>query len=219
MEKRKLKVLIACEYSGIVRDEFLKLGHDAVSCDLLETESDFNGLATHYVGDVKDILYDGWDLMIAHPPCTYLAISGSWTLYNPKDMHLQRDIRREHPNYPNRRQKMFEALHFVKLLMEAPINKICIENPNSLISTYIRAADQIIQPYEFGDLESKRTFLWLKNLPPLKKTNDRTEEIMKLPKMLRTPKANLPPTPDRSKLRSQFFQGVAQAMAEQWSSD
>lgn len=214
-----MRVLVACEYSGIVRDEFLKLGHDAVSCDLLETESDFGGLATHYVGDVKDILYDGWDLMIAHPPCTYLAISGSWALYDPRDMHLQRDLRREHPNYPDRRKKMFEALAFVKLLMDAPIPKICVENPNSLITTYIKEADQIIQPYEFGDLESKRTFLWLKNLPKLKKTNDRTEEIMKLPKKYRSKITDLPPTKDRSKLRSKFFKGVAQAMAKQWSED
>tara|TARA_R110001592_G_scaffold70003_2_gene214619 strand:+ start:462 stop:1118 length:657 start_codon:yes stop_codon:yes gene_type:complete len=215
--RKKLKVLVACEYSGIVRDEFLKLGHDAVSCDMLESESNYDGLGSHYVGDVKEILNDGWDLMIAHPPCTYLAITGAWTLYNPKDMHLQRDNRREHPDYPNRRQKMFDGLHFVKLLMDAPIDKICIENPNSLISTYIRSADQIIQPYQFGDLESKKTFLWLKNLPPLVKTNDRTNEIMLLPKRLRSPKANLPPSPNRSKLRSQFFQGVASAMANQWS--
>jgi len=212
-----LRVLVACEYSGIVRDEFLKLGHDAVSCDLIETESDFNGLATHYVGDVRDILYDGWDLMIAHPPCTYLAMTGAWTLFHPDDMHLQRDLRREHPNYPDRRKKMFEALAFVKLLMDAPIPKICIENPNSLITTYIRNADQVIQPYEFGDLESKRTFLWLKNLPPLEKTNDRTEEIMKLPKKYRSKISDLPPSKDRSKLRSKFFVGVAKAMAEQWS--
>lgn len=212
-----MRVLVACEYSGIVRDEFLKLGHDAVSCDILETESDFNGLATHYVGDVRDILYDGWDLMIAHPPCTYIAVTGLRWLYHPDDMHLQRDLRREHPNYPDRRKKMFEALAFVKLLMDAPIPKICIENPNSLITTYIRNADQVIQPYEFGDLESKKTFLWLKNLPPLKKTNDRTEEIMKLPKHLRSNKWNLPPSKERSKLRSKFFVGVAKAMAEQWS--
>jgi hypothetical protein len=212
-----MRVLVACEYSGIVRDEFLKLGHDAVSCDILETESDFNGLATHYVGDVRDILYDGWDLMIAHPPCTYIAVTGLRWLYHPDDMHLQRDLRREHPNYPDRRKKMFEALAFVKLLMDAPIPKICIENPNSLITTYIRNADQVIQPYEFGDLESKKTFLWLKNLPPLKKTNDRTEEIMKLPKHLRSNKWNLPPSKERSKLRSKFFVGVAKAMADQWS--
>jgi len=212
-----MRVLVACEYSGIVRDEFLKLGHDAVSCDILETESNFGGLATHYVGDVKDILYDGWDLMIAHPPCTYIAVTGLRWLYHPDDMHLQRDLRREHPNYPDRRKKMFEALAFVKLLMDAPIPKICIENPNSLITTYIRNADQVIQPYEFGDLESKKTFLWLKNLPPLKKTHDRTEEIMKLPKHLRSNKWNLPPSKDRSKLRSKFFVGVAKAMADQWS--
>lgn len=212
-----MRVLVACEYSGIVRDEFLKLGHDAVSCDILETESDFNGLATHYVGDVRDILYDGWDLMIAHPPCTYIAVTGLRWLYHPDDMHLQRDLRREHPNYPDRRKKMFEALAFVKLLMDAPIPKICVENPNSLITTYIRNADQVIQPYEFGDLESKKTFLWLKNLPPLKKTNDRTEEIMKLPKHLRSNKWNLPPSKERSKLRSKFFVGVAKAMADQWS--
>jgi len=192
-----MKVLIACEYSGTVRDAFIRAGHEAMSCDLLPT--DVTG--PHYQGDVTDILNNGWDLMIAHPPCTYLSVSGMhWTTRGLRDPQLTEN-----------------ALDFVRQLMNAPIEKIAIENPVSVISTRIRKPDQIIQPWWFGHDASKKTCLWLKNLPLLTAT-----------KMLlgdaKTRRANqtasgqnkLPPSKDRWKIRSATYQGVADAMAEQW---
>ena len=180
-----MRVLIACEFSGIVRDEFIKSGHAAVSCDLLDTENP----GPHYKGDVINILYDGWDLMIAHPPCTHLAVSGArWFKYKQKEQR--------------------EALEFVRLLLNAPIEKIALENPVSVISTRIRKPDQIIQPWQFGHGETKKTCLWLKSLPLLKPTNivdGRSDRIHKMP-----------PGPDRWKNRSRTYPGIAKAMAEQW---
>jgi len=180
-----MKILVACEFSGIVRDAFTLRGHDAWSCDLLSTESKGN----HIQGDVLDILDAGWDMMIAHPPCTHLAVSGArWFKYKQKE------------------QK--EALGFVQALLDAPIPRIALENPISIISTRIRKPDQIIQPWMFGHGETKATCLWLKNLPLLKPTNvveGRENRIHKLP-----------PTPDRGKLRSLTYQGIADAMARQW---
>jgi len=142
-----MRVLIACEYSGTVRDAFIKNGHEAMSCDLLPTEQP----GPHYQGNVFDIINDGFDMMIAHPPCTYLSVSGMhWTARGLRDPKLTED-----------------ALNFVKLLMEAPIEKIALENPISVISTRIRKPDQIIQPWWFGDNASKKTCLWLKSLPKL----------------------------------------------------
>lgn len=139
-----MKVLVACEYSGVVRDAFRALGHDAMSCDLLPTDVE----GPHYQGDVRDILNDGWDLMIAHPPCTHLAVSGArW--------------------FKDKVEEQREALDFVRLLMDAPIPKICIENPVSVISSKIRKPDQIIQPWQYGHGETKATCLWLKGLPLL----------------------------------------------------
>lgn len=183
-----MKVLIACEFSGIVRDEFLRLGHDAVSCDLLDTERP----GPHYKGDVRDILDNGWDLMIAHPPCTHLAVSGArW--FNKK------------------RQQQSEALEFVRLLMAAKIGRIAIENPISIISSKIRKPDQIIQPWQYGHGETKATCLWLKNLPKLKATNMVTGRENRVHRM--------PPGPDRWKERSKTFSGIAIAMAEQWGKE
>lgn len=190
-----MKVLIACEYSGAVRDAFITAGHNAVSCDLLPTEKP----GPHYEGDVFDIIGCGWDLMIAHPPCTHLAVSGArW--------------------FAEKREQQKEALEFVRQLMGAPVPRICIENPVSVISSAIRPADQLIQPYEFGHEASKATCLWLKNLPLLKPTNivgkgERhiTKGGRSLPKWY-----NLPPSPDRWKERSRTFEGIAKAMAEQW---
>jgi hypothetical protein len=146
-----MKILVACEYSGKVREAFKALGHDATSCDLLPT--DLPG--KHYQGDVFDIINDGWDLMIAHPPCTYLSVSGMhWTTRGLRDPKLTED-----------------ALTFVKLLMDAPIPRIAIENPISVISSRIRKPDQIIQPWWFGEDASKKTCIWLKNLPLLLPTN------------------------------------------------
>lgn len=200
-----MKVLVACEYSGAVRDEFIKLGHDAMSCDLLPTDVP----GPHYTGDVFDIINDGWDLMIAFPPCTHLALSGSqWFEEKRKDGRQQ------------------EALEFVKALMLAPIDKIAIENPMGVIPTYIRPYDQIIQPYEFGDPFQKSTCLWLKNLPKLIPTNivEKGEFKEWIDKKTGKKKRQamwyydaLISKEETWKLRSKTFPGIARAMAEQWS--
>lgn len=194
-----MKVLIACEYSGTVRNAFSRLGHHAMSCDILPTESE--GL--HYQGDVRDVLSDGWDLMIAHPPCTYLSVSGMhWTTRGLRDPKLTED-----------------ALDFVKLLMAAPIGKIAVENPISIISSRIRKPEQIVQPWWFGDDASKKTCLWLKNLPLLISTNKLTGDN-KTRRANQTPSGQnkLAPSADRWKIRSKTYEGIAQAMAEQWGS-
>ena len=191
-----MRVLVACEYSGAVRDAFRKRGHYAWSCDLLPSDSDNT---FHYQGDVLNIINDGWDLMIAHPPCTHLAVSGArWF----KDKFAEQE----------------EALQFVQRLMNANIEQICIENPISIISSHIRKPDQIIQPWMFGDPFTKSTCLWLKNLPKLYETNvvDKgTRHITKSGKSL-PDWYNLPPSADRWKLRSRTFPGIANAMATQW---
>jgi hypothetical protein len=189
-----MKVLVACEYSGIVRDAFTKKGFDATSCDILPTESE----GKHYEGDIKDILYDGWDLMVAHPPCTHLSVSGArWFTEGKKPMYL-RD----------------EAIEFVKLLMDAPIKHIAIENPVSVISSYIRKSDQMINPYQFGHYEYKRTCLWLKNLPKLKETKNVKEETDKLPAKEKHRIWWI--GSGKGKERSKFYTGIADAMADQW---
>jgi hypothetical protein len=193
-----LKVLVACEYSGRVRDAFIARGHDAMSCDLLPTDA----TGPHYQGDVFDIINDGWDLMIAHPPCTYLSVSDMhWTTRGLRDPQLTED-----------------ALAFVQRLMDAPIERIAVENPISIISSRIRKPDQIIQPWWFGHDASKKTCLWLKNLPLLTPTD-------MLPGDAKTRRGNqtasgqnkLPPSKDRWKIRSETYQGIADAMAAQWS--
>lgn len=195
-----LKVLVACEYSGRVRDAFTRLGHFAMSCDLLPTESD--GL--HYMGDVFDIIDQGWDIMIAHPPCTYLAVSGMhWTTRGLRDPNLTED-----------------ALEFVQKLMDAPVNKICIENPISVISSRIRKPDQIITPYQFGHDASKKTCLWFKNLKPLQPTNMIEGRLVdgkrRWGNQTDSGQNKLAPSDDRWKERSRTYQGVADAMASQW---
>ena len=212
-----MKVLIACEYSGIVRDAFIKKGHQAISCDLLPSESD---LGEHYQGDVTDILYDGWDLMIAHPPCTYLSVSGARWYYHPEDKHLPYEERRPHPMHPNRRQHQQEALDFVQLLLDAPIEKIAVENPISVISSRIKKPTQIIQPYEYGHPASKSTCLWLKNLEPLQPTNIVEPIWINVSDGKRMSKFHYDtytlPKEERGKIRSATFPGIAQAMADQW---
>ncbi len=179
------RVLVACEFSGTVRDAFTAMGHYALSCDLLPSETP----GEHYQGDVRDILGDGWDILIGHPPCTHLAVSGArW--------------------FKDKQKEQKEALEFVRELMEAPIPKICIENPISIISSKIRKPDQIIQPWMFGHGETKTTCLWLKNLPKLHPTNIVEGREAKVHKM--------PPAPDRWKERSRTYPGIAQAMAAQW---
>jgi hypothetical protein len=190
-----MKVLIACEYSGVVRDAFIKRGHDAWSCDLLPTDSS----GPHIQGNVLEILNQGWDLMVAHPPCTHLAVSGArW--------------------FKNKQVEQKEALDFVRALLNAPINKIALENPISIISTEVRQPDQIVQPWMFGHEMTKSTCLWLKNLPLLVPTNivgKGKKHITKSGKSI--PEwYNLPETKDRWKKRSKTFEGFAKAMAEQW---
>lgn len=180
-----MKVLIACEFSGIVREAFRLRGHEAVSCDLLDSE--IYGL--HYKGDIRDIIDDNWDLMIAHPPCTHLAVSGArWFKYKQDE------------------QK--EALEFVQFLLDAKIPQIALENPISIISSRIRKPDQIIQPWQFGHGETKATCLWLKNLPLLEPTNIVEGRENKIHKM--------GPSENRWKDRSRTYKGIAKAMAEQW---
>ncbi|CAK0770304.1 DNA cytosine methyltransferase [Gammaproteobacteria bacterium] len=180
-----MKVLVACEFSGIVREAFRALGHDAWSCDLLPSEIP----GQHYQGDVTNIIAMGWDLMIAHPPCTHLAVSGA-------------------RYFAIKQQVQAEALDFVRMLMGANIPKICIENPISVISSKIRKPDQIIQPWMFGHGETKSTCLWLKNLPKLIPTDivDGREDRIH----------QMPPSPERWRERSRTFTGIAQAMAQQW---
>jgi hypothetical protein len=183
-----MRVLVACEYSGRVRQAFRDRGHDAWSCDLYEPAED--GSPWHRSGDAARIAYEGdWDLMIAHPPCTHLAVSGArW--------------------WKDKEQEQVDALAFVKSLMDAPIERICIENPISKISTAIRKPDQIIQPWQFGHGETKATCLWLKNLPKLTPINIVEGREAKVHRM--------PPSPDRWKDRSRTYQGIAEAMAAQW---
>lgn len=187
-----MKVLVACEFSGVVRDAFIERGHDAWSCDLLPSDSD---RGPHIQGDVLDILGNGWDMMIAHPPCTYLANSGvSW-------LHKQ----------PERWQKMFEGAIFFKRLLRADIPRICVENPimhKYAVEIIGRRQDQAIQPWMFGHPESKATCLWLKNLKPLLPTKVMTVREQRLHR--------LPPSPERAQERSRTFPGIAAAMAEQW---
>ena len=195
-----MRVLVACEYSGRVRDAFIANGHDAMSCDLLPTDSP----GPHYQGDVMDIIADGWDLMVAHPPCTYLSVSGMhWTTRGLRDPQLTED-----------------ALAFVRLLMAAPIGKIAIENPISIISSRIRKPDQIITPYQFGHDASKKTCLWLKNLPPLRPTSFVEPRIVngkpRWGNQTDSGQNKLAPSADRWKVRSETYEGIAKAMADQW---
>lgn len=191
-----MKILIACEYSGIVRDAFLKKGHVAISCDILPTEKP----GQHYQGNVLDILHYKWDMMIAHPPCTYLTVTAN----------------RSFINNPDRWRKRLEAMLFIYKLMNANIEKICIENPKGVITSYIRKAEQYVQPYWFGHKDSKMTGLWLKNLPLLEPTNIVEPEYVFCSKRKRRYSKAHWSSSGNSKLRSLTYQGIADAMAEQW---
>ncbi len=181
-----MRVLVACEFSGVVRRAFRARGHDAWSCDLLPAEDD----SPHHMQiDVRNWLEDDWDLMIAHPPCTHLAVSGA-------------------RHFKNKAQDQAYALEFVRNLLDAPIPRIALENPISVISTRIRKPDQIIQPWMFGHGETKATCLWLKNLPKLQPTNIVEGREARVHRM--------PPGPNRWKERSRTFTGIAEAMADQW---
>ncbi len=178
-------ILVACEYSGIVRDEFIARGHTAISCDLLPTESP----GPHIQGDVRKLDLSGYDLVIAHPPCTYLASSGArW--------------------WAERQQEQQEALELVEWFFHLPVKRLALENPVGIISTLIRKPDQIIQPWMFGEGEVKTTCLWLKNVPPLMATVVSTGRYQRCWKM--------PASKDRGKMRSKTYKGIAMAMSEQW---
>ena len=180
-----MRVLIACEYSGTVRDAFIHKGHEAMSCDLLPTDAP----GPHYQGDVFDVINQGWDLMIAHPPCTHLAVSGArW--------------------FKDKKVEQAEAIDFFMRLVNAPIPKIAVENPVCIMSTRYRKPDQVIQPWQYGHGETKATCLWLKNLPVLTPTNIVEGREQRIHKMA--------PSPTRWKERSKTFQGIADAMASQW---
>jgi site-specific DNA-cytosine methylase len=180
-----MRVLIACEFSGIVRDAFAARGHDTWSCDLLPTERPGN----HLQDDVRNILKDSWDMVIAHPPCTYLAVSGArW--------------------FAERRDLQAMALGFILQIAASPVKKLAIENPVSVLSSHWRKADQIIQPWQFGHGETKATCLWLKNLPKLEPTQIVDGRVARVHRE--------PPGPDRWKNRSRTYQGIADAMAVQW---
>jgi hypothetical protein len=189
---KRLRVLIACEFSGTVRDAFTAAGHDAMSCDLLPSETP----GEHYQGDVRDVLDGGFDLLIAHPPCTYLANSGVRWLHEQE----------------GRWEQMYEGARFFRNLLHAPISRVAIENPimhKYAVAMIGRRQDQIVQPWQFGHGETKATCLWLRNLPPLEPTDvvdGRTARVHRMP-----------PGEDRSKERSRFYTGIAEAMATQWS--
>lgn len=183
-----MRVLVGCEYSGKVRQAFRNLGHDAWSCDLLPCD---DGSYYHIQGDVIPLLNAGWDMAIFHPPCTHLAVSGARHFAAKRASGVQQT-----------------ALDFVQVLLSAPIDKIALENPVSIISSRIRKPDQIIQPWQFGHGETKATCLWLKNLPLLMPTNIVSGRENRIHKM--------PPSADRWKKRSETYQGIADAMASQW---
>lgn len=199
-----MRVLVACEFSGVVRDAFAKRGHEAWSCDLLPSDRPGN----HIQGDVIPVLSQGWDLMIAHPPCTHLAVSGA-----------------AHFEAKRKDGRQMEAVKFFLMLANAPIPKICVENPVCIMSSYWRKPEQVIHPWQFGHTEQKTTCLWLKNLPALEHIDEDDlfskkthvyEEMMRLPKKERERLHYLSPSPTRSHERSKTFQGIADAMAAQW---
>lgn len=194
------RVLVACEYSGTVRDAFAALGWDAWSCDFLPTEKPGN----HHQGDVREIINDGWDILVAHPTCTYMTNSGVCWLHKS----------------PERWVKLFEAADFFCEMLESKVPHIAVENPvmHKYAKRLVRARQtQVVQPWMFGHMEGKATCLWLKNLPPLIPTNNVKAEMMKLPINQRQRLHYLPPGPDRWKQRSKTYEGIAAAMANQWT--
>jgi hypothetical protein len=202
-----MKVLVACEYSGTVRDAFIARGHDAMSCDLLPTDAP----GPHYQGNVFDIINDGWDLMIAHPPCTYLTVSGNKWLKDQPSRKSGVLVGEQ------RRKARVEALAFVYGLWKSIIPMVCIENPIGVLSSLFRKPDQVIQPWMFGHGETKATCFWLRGLPLLQPTHRDNDLFCKPEPMGRLQRLHLlPPSADRWKIRSKTYQGIADAMAEQW---
>lgn len=196
-----MRVLVACEFSGTVRDAFIEAGHDAWSCDLLPTRSRAD---KHIIADVRGLLQDRWDLMIAHPPCTYLCSSG---------IHWNARV-------DGRSKLTDEAVEFVRLLLEAPIDRICVENPIGVLSSRLRKPDQVIQPWQYGHDASKATCLWLKGLPKLGATRLVEPRIVDGKKrwanQTDSGQNRLGPSKDRWAIRSETYAGIARAMAAQW---
>lgn len=195
-----MKILVACEFSGTVRDAFIKKGHDAMSCDLLDGEGD----GPHYKGDIEEVLYEEWDMVIAHPPCTYLANSGVSWLYRDE----------------TRWDRLNDAADFFNMFLDLRVPKLCVENPimhkHAKERIGHRNQSQVIQPWMFGHMEQKATCLWLRGLPKLQPTNDVKDDMMKLSPSERQRLHWLPPSKDRWRIRSKTYQGIADAMAEQW---
>ncbi len=193
-----MRVLVACEFSGVVRDAFIKRGHDAYSCDILDTDKE----GPHIQDDVLNHLDDGWDLMIAHPPCTFLTVSANRWM---KPEYRER--------FPDRERQRYEAMEFFMRMVNAPVAHIAVENPIGVMSSHYRKPEQVLQPWMFGHPETKATCLWLKGLKKLEPTR-----IMALPlnRAQRGKIHYLQPSPDRSKIRSITFKGIADAMAQQW---
>lgn len=234
---KKLNILVACEESQAVTKELRKLGHNAYSCDLLECSGGHP--EWHFNVDVFEIiknkggklqngkeylLKNTWDIMIAHPPCTYLSVSGAQWYYHPDDKKLPIEKRRPHPKFPNRAKDREDAVEFFLALANAPIEKIAIENPVSIMSTRWRKPDQVVQPFMFGDRARKTTCLWLKNLPLLEPTNivDEGERVYfksgkSQPKWYSDALSKAKTAEERRTLRSKTFPGLAKAMAEQWT--
>jgi hypothetical protein len=216
-----MRVLIACEESQTVCKSFRDLGIEAYSCDILPSSGGHP--EWHYQDDVFNVIGLGWDLMIAHPPCTMIAGSSVQWLSHPEDKLLPFHERRPHPKYPNRRKDMGDSVEFVKSLYDSNIDRVCIENPVGLLSSRWRKSDQIVQPYHFGDEATKTTCLWLKNLPLLKHTNvvgkgDRVvfSSGKSHPKWYADALAKAKTKEERQTLRSKTFKGIADAMANQW---
>ena len=203
-----MRILVACEFSGVVRDAFLARGHRAVSCDLLPTESP----GPHILGDVLEVLGDGWDMLIAHPPCTHLCVTGNRWM---KPEHKSR--------FPNREQERKEAITFFLKLYNAPVLRVAVENPVGIMSTVFRKPDQYIHPYYFGERHSKKTGLWLRGLKKLEPTEMVEPEWYTHKSGARSPSWHREtldlPHRERGKVRSKTFQGVAEAMAEQWGGE
>lgn len=234
----KMKILVACEESQAITKELRKLGHKAFSCDLLpcsggHPEWHFNYDIFKVIKEKGGTLQNGkkvndgqeWELMIAHPPCTFLAVSGARWFYHPEDKDLPTSERRPHPRFPNRAKDREEAVDFFIKLCEAPIDKIAVENPVGIISTRYRKPNQTVHPWMFGDEASKATCLWLKNLPLLEPTNivGKGERVVlksgkSLPKWYSDALSNSKSSAERRTLRSKTFKGMAEAMALQWTS-
>ena len=215
------RVLIACEESQATTIEFRKLGYEAYSCDLLPCSGGHP--EWHYQCNIFEVIGLGWDLMVAHPPCTYLTGSGVQWLSHPQDKDLNFEDRRPHPKYPNRRKDMLDSVDFVKALYNCDIKHVAIENPVGLLSSRWKKPDQIIQPWQFGDEATKTTCIWLKNLPPLLPTNivgkgERTvfKSGKSHPKWYADALKNAKTKQERQTLRSKTFKGMAEAFAKQW---